>query len=58
MLDLSPLLAFIAAASLLTVTPGVDTAVVLRAAVVQTLDRLTGCIFLAFGLKLAATSVG
>ena len=33
MLDLYPLPAFIAAASLLTVSPGVDTAVVLRAAV-------------------------
>ncbi len=34
MLDLPLLLAFIAAASLLTITPGVDTAIVLRAATV------------------------
>lgn len=33
--DLTLLLAFIAAASVLTVTPGVDTAIVLRAALVQ-----------------------
>ena len=35
MSDLSLLLAFIAAASVLTVTPGVDTAMVLRAAAVS-----------------------
>ncbi|WP_376751621.1 hypothetical protein [Stutzerimonas nitrititolerans] len=74
------LLAFISAAFLLTVTPGVDTAIVLRAAtvdgrrqalmaslgialgrflrqpsVVKVLGRLTGGIFVAFGIRLAAS---
>ncbi|WP_376750404.1 hypothetical protein [Stutzerimonas nitrititolerans] len=74
------LLAFISAAFLLTVTPGVDTAIVLRAATVdgrrqalmaslgialgrflrqplavKVLDRLTGGIFVAFGIRLAAS---
>ncbi|WP_376751929.1 hypothetical protein [Stutzerimonas nitrititolerans] len=74
------LLAFISAAFLLTVTPGVDTAIVLRAATVdgrwqalmaslgialgrflrqpsavKVLDQLTGGIFVAFGIRLAAS---
>jgi len=73
-------LAFISAAFLFTVTPGVDTAIVLRAATVdgrrqalmaslgialgrflrqpsavKVLDRLTGGIFVAFGIRLAAS---
>ncbi|HBB23861.1 MAG TPA: lysine transporter LysE, partial [Pseudomonas sp.] len=35
MIDLPLMLAFIAAASLLTVTPGVDTAIVLRTATLE-----------------------
>jgi threonine/homoserine/homoserine lactone efflux protein len=62
------LLLFIAAAGILTITPGVDTAMVLRTSaadgprggrflakprVVRNMDRLTGCVFVGFGLKLA-----
>jgi threonine/homoserine/homoserine lactone efflux protein len=72
------LVAFIAAASLLTIAPGLDTALVLRTAatagprraalaglgvavlerpsVVQTCDRLTGGMFVAFGVGLALQS--
>jgi threonine/homoserine/homoserine lactone efflux protein len=93
MIDLTLLFAFIVAATILTITPGVDTAMVLRAATVdgrraavmasagitlgcliwggatvplgrllrrpkavQTLDRLTGGVFMAFGIRLATSS--
>lgn len=64
------LIAYVAAAGLLTVTPGLDTALVLRTAVargarsrllarptvVQACERLTGAMFVAFGVGLALDS--
>ena len=41
------------AAGLLTILPGLDTAQVLRTAVVGWLDRVTGGVFVAFAARLA-----
>ncbi|AKJ03594.1 hypothetical protein ATI61_119155 [Archangium gephyra] len=40
------LLTFLFAAGVLTITPGVDT-------VIKALDRLTGCVFIVVGARLA-----
>lgn len=63
MTPLASLLAFTLAAALLTITPGLDTALVAatrplsrwlaRPSVARGLDRLSAGVFIAFGLKLA-----
>jgi len=55
MIDLPLMLAFIAAASLLTVTPGVDTAIVLRTA---TLGGLRQAVLAAAGICLGCLAWG
>ncbi|CCN18345.1 LysE-family efflux protein [Bordetella bronchiseptica MO211] len=55
MTPLAALLAFTVAATLLTITPGLDTALVLRTAAIDGPRRalLAAGVFIAFGLKLA-----